>query len=95
LADIADLRAAQITCGQHGAERLHKSLTLKSSLFLFNVSTLLVMMGSYLQLALSKRLEAAQKVRIESRLMGLSSGVGEALPLLEFQGDEALEPSLA
>lgn len=55
------------------------------------------MMGSYVQLAPSKRLEAAQEAAdwIESRLMGLSSGAGETLPLLEFRPVEAVEPSLA
>jgi hypothetical protein len=53
-----------------------------------------VTMNSYVHLPLAARTEAAQRAAdwIETRLMGLSAGVAEPLPLLEFQGSEAFVP---
>jgi hypothetical protein len=56
-----------------------------------------VTMNSYVSSSLAARTAAARRVAdfIETRLMGLSAVPLEALPLLEFQPAEALEPSLA
>jgi integrase len=84
--------------GCHALRRFHTSACIQAGVDLIFTKSLLnhtttgdVPMSSYVSLPLTARTVAAQRVAdfIKTRLMGLSAGAAQALPLLGFQPAEA------